>query len=325
MPITPGMTVLFRVAAGPRIGFGHLVRCRSLARALGVAPQVAIRGSVTTRRRAASLGWHVVTSRPSRLAVDRPAVLVVDDPSAAAAAVWVRTARRLAIPVASLHDAGLAPVESLLSIDGSVGRTAACGTVAALRGPRYAVLDPAIVAVRRQRVRPTAPSSVLIALGGGTHARRAIVPLVQALAAAVPQLEIRVAAGFTAAVPGRLPGGRFVDAPTGLAAELARATVAVVAGGVTAYEACALGVPAVVAAVVPAQQATVGALARAGAVVAGGRLRSAGDVGRLVGATVRLLENGARRRTLARRGRRLVDGGGAARVAAALRRVAHAA
>ena len=34
------LRVLFRAAAGPRRGFGHLVRCRSLARALGVRPLV---------------------------------------------------------------------------------------------------------------------------------------------------------------------------------------------------------------------------------------------------------------------------------------------
>jgi len=49
MPITSGMTVVFRVAAGPRLGFGHLVRCRSLARALGVTPRVWLRGSAATR------------------------------------------------------------------------------------------------------------------------------------------------------------------------------------------------------------------------------------------------------------------------------------
>jgi len=318
------MTVLFRVAAGPRIGFGHLVRCRSLARALGVAPRVSIRGSAATRRTAAALGWQVAEVGPRRLGGERPAVLVVDDPSAAAAAPWVRAARRLAIPVASLHDVGQAPVASQLSIDGSVGRTAACGTMAALRGPRFAVLDPAVAAARRRRPRTT-PPSVLIALGGGAHARRGLPPLIRALVAAVPQLEVRIAAGFTVAAKRCLPAGRLVAAPAGLAPELARATVAIVAGGVTAYEACAVGVPAVVAAVVPAQQATVAALARAGAIVAGGTFRSAADARRLAGATARLLADATRRRALARRGRRLVDGRGAARVANALRRVADAA
>ena len=38
------LRILFRAPAGPRRGFGHLVRCRSLARALGVRPLIALRG-----------------------------------------------------------------------------------------------------------------------------------------------------------------------------------------------------------------------------------------------------------------------------------------
>ena len=37
--------VLFVAAAGPRRGYGHLVRCVSFARALGVRPLLAVRGS----------------------------------------------------------------------------------------------------------------------------------------------------------------------------------------------------------------------------------------------------------------------------------------
>lgn len=323
LPITPGMTVVFRVAAGPRLGFGHLVRCRSLARALGLAPRVSIRGSASTRRLASALGWVVLPHGLRGLRVLRPSVLVVDDPSSAAAARWVQTARRLGIAVASVHDRGLAPVAAHLSIDGSAGRTASCGTRIRLRGPRFAVLDPAVATARRRRPRACG-TRVLVALGGGRQGRQGIVPLVRALAAARPDLDIRVAAGF-APSDRPLPAGRFVPAPDGLAGELVTAGVAVVAGGVTAYEACALGVPAVAAAVVPAQAGTIAALARAGAVVAAGRLRSAADARRIAAATLRLLDDGPRRVALRRRGRALVDGRGAARVADAVRRLADAA
>ncbi len=53
--------VLFRAAAGPRLGFGHLVRCRSLARALGVSPLVSLRGTSRTREAAIRLGVSLVT------------------------------------------------------------------------------------------------------------------------------------------------------------------------------------------------------------------------------------------------------------------------
>ena len=54
MPIIRHVAVVFRVAAGPRLGFGHLVRCRAIARALGVEPRVSIRGTAATRRAGAS-------------------------------------------------------------------------------------------------------------------------------------------------------------------------------------------------------------------------------------------------------------------------------
>jgi len=41
------LRVLFRVAAGPRRGFGHLVRCISLARAMGIRPLLCLRGPAT--------------------------------------------------------------------------------------------------------------------------------------------------------------------------------------------------------------------------------------------------------------------------------------
>lgn len=325
MPIPSGMTVMFRVAAGPRVGFGHLVRCRSLARALGVAPAVSIRGTATTCRRARGLGWQVLPAGLRDLDRRRPAVLVIDDPCQTAAAVWVRAARRLGIAVASIHDLGLAPVAADLSIDGSVGRTANCGRRTKLRGPRFAVLDPAVAAIRREPPVAGRRPCVLIALGGGIRGQHHAGALGRALTAAHPGLTVRVAAGFTAS-PG--PGGarvRTVWAPNGLAGELNRATVAIVAGGVTLYEACALGVPVVATAVTAPQAATVQAMSRAGAAVSGGRLDRDRDARRIAAAAAALLDDAPARRTLGRRARALVDGQGAHRVAAALRRLVDAA
>jgi UDP-2,4-diacetamido-2,4,6-trideoxy-beta-L-altropyranose hydrolase len=326
MPITPGMTVVFRVAAGPRVGFGHLVRCRSLARALDVAPAVSIRGTAETRARARRLGWQVLPAGRRELDRVRPAVLVIDDPCQAAAAAWVRAARRRGIAVASIHDLGLAPVAADLSVDGSVGRTASCGRRTRLRGPRFAVLDPAVAAVRRRSPATGGRPRLLIALGGGIRGQRHAVALGRALTTARPGLAVRVAAGFTTMAPGMGAARvRTVWAPNGLAGELRRATVAIVAGGVTLYEACALGVPVVAAAVTAPQAATVRAMSRAGAAVSGGRLDRDRDARRVAAAAAALLDDAAARRRIGRRARVLVDGQGARRVAAALRRLVDAA
>ncbi len=319
MPIIRHVAVVFRIAAGPRLGFGHLIRCRAIARALGVMPRVSIRGTAATRRAGAALGLRVLDGGPGLLDRETPQVLVVDDPSAKAARPWVSAARRRGIPVATIHDGGLARVDADLVIDGSV-RTAPRTDATRLFGPRYAVIDPRVAALGAGR-RPT-KGHVLVAVGGGAHVFALVPAVVADLARRVPGLHIQVAAGFT---PRHrrpaLPEGRWL-APGQLGRALAAAQVAIVAGGITAYEACALGVPAVAVSVVPAQQPTVRALARCGAAVDGGPLGAAGASRRVAAHSIRLLAAPAAQRRLAANGRRLVDGRGAARVAVALRALA---
>jgi spore coat polysaccharide biosynthesis predicted glycosyltransferase SpsG len=310
---------LFAVAAGPRTGFGHLVRARSLARALGIVPIVVLRGTSRTRRRAELLGCRVVSagSVPA-LRHLAPDVVVVDDPSAAAVAAWVRRARRANLPVATVHDLGIAAQASDLIVDGSLApNMKARGRFATLNGPDYMILDPAILGLRQRGVRGVARRPrVLIALGGGDSAAAAL-PLARLIAARAPTVEVVTAGGFV--------GNR--RGPNGLAADLARATVAVVAGGVTLYEACALGVPTVAVAVGSSQHVTIRAMARRGATIDGGRWRQTPsgrggvtpeEVARQV---ERLLADTSLRRRMARSGRRVVDGRGALRVGEWLRQL----
>lgn len=309
-----GGPVVFAVAAGPRLGFGHLLRSRSLARALDVPWQVYLRGTRGTHQAARRLGARLLPQAGGRIDAR---LLVVDDPSPREAARWVACARRAQVPVATVHDLGLGEVASDLIVDGSVHQSPARRHGPALRGPAYAILDPAIAVTR---MTPAASARVLITLGGGAHVRRLAAGLCAALGERRPDLDIRVAGGFTAVCAATLPLGRWIDVPDGLADELAHATVAIVAGGVTLSEACALGVPAVGVAVTDAQQLTVRALARVGAVVDGGRLRPDPRCLRTVADhTVELLSAAARRRQLSRTASRLIDGHGAHRVAARLR------
>ena len=305
--------VLFGVAAGPRLGFGHLVRARSLARVLGVPPTVAIRGTSTTRRRAASDGWRVI-----------------DDPSIDAVRMWVRRARRLGLPAATIHDLGIAAVPSDLVIDGTiVPRCAVQGRCGTLHGPAYAILDPMIQRIRGPAGSKT-PQRVLIALGGG-HTAVLAARLARAISARVRDVEIRVADGFAGAHRTLALGrGHRIDSKDGLALELSTASVAVVGGGVTLYEACALGVPAVAVSLTPAQAVTIRGIARRGAALVGGAVSTPETSGasrksrshRIALRVERLLGAPAERRRLAQAGRRLVDGRGVFRVAESLRRLA---
>jgi spore coat polysaccharide biosynthesis predicted glycosyltransferase SpsG len=232
--------------------------------------------------------------------------------------------------VATIHDLGIAAIESDLVIDGSVHSPRAIdGRFGSLRGPAYAVLDPRVRTIR-ERVTRRSPRRVLIALGGGRHSALAV-GLADAIAATVSGVEIRIAGGFTdaARVPVR-SAVTWVERKDGLADELACASVAVLAGGVTLYEACALGTPVVAVALNAAQHVTIRAIARHGAAVDGGRLygippAKAGShsrtIARVARTVERLLHEPALGGRLARNGRRLIDARGGARVAARLRQL----
>lgn len=314
--------VIFRVAAGPRLGFGHLVRATRLAGALGVRPLVSCRGRAHARGVAESLGCQLVDGPPSSvLAARRPGLVIVDDPSGRHAARWCAAAKRAGTPVASIHDRGIGACDSDLLIDGSVTRNGHLRRRAtALLGPRYAVIEPRCASAARGERHEAATPSVLIALGGGSRARACHV-VAAALQQLRPDLRLRIASGFGDGPAGRTRGGvTWLPPLPSLFEELAMCTIAIVGGGVTAYEGCALGVPMVAVAAVAAQRPTIRALAAAGALLDGGRLFGESACHRaracaIATQAIRLLGSAPMRSRLALAGRSLVDGRGAQRVA----------
>ena len=314
------MAVLFRVAAGPMIGYGHLRRAVTLARAMDVAPVVSIRGTAAARRVARQLGCVVVTSRArTAIATSRPRLVVVDDPVHAQGLTWVRSARAAGVQSAGIADAGIGCRDGDVTVDGSV---AAPPGRAMLAGPRYAILDQRLPRASQQTRKRRA---VVIALGGGHHAAygRAVAT---ALLEQNPGLDVRIAAGFAT---GRsftrslhrttTPTHPRTLAPSHLHRSLATCAVAIVGGGVTLYEACALGTPSVAMAVVPAQRPAIAGCAARGAVLDAGPGPIAAQARRAARLANALLASPARRRRLSSAARDLVDGRGADRVARALR------
>ena len=317
-----GADMIFRVAAGPRIGFGHLVRAVSLSRTMGTTPVVSLRGGATARAAARRLGC-LLTDLPATdaMTVHAPKVLVVDEPRASAAEGWVVAAHRHDVPVAAIVDNGVGAHDTDLVIDGGVRTGPETGErTRCLRGPRYMVLDPIFLTTRRRRRRQTNHGTVAIALGGGAHARYA-----KGVAAELGDMlgtdRVRVAPGFA----GRhSTGAENRQTHTAL---LADADVALVGGGVGLYEACCLGTPTVAVAVTPAQRGAIRTFARLGAVVDAGSLNaddSEATSSRLARTVQRLLEDRLRRAHLTFQARRLVDGRGSLRVATAIQRLAGA-
>lgn len=304
--------VLFVAAAGPDLGFGHLMRAGVLADALGSRRELALRGASAATATAVRFGWTV--HRGARL-VDSllPDLIVIDDPSSAHRERWVRMARAARIPVAVVADGDAHGLDADLIIDGGfVARPDARRY--RLAGPGWVIL-PRSIATRRARPLRRHARRVLIALGGGAHVRRLGAAIAGELARATPGLRIDLAAGFVAAPPRRLPDGcRWLQASDGLADALATTTVAVVNGGVTLYEACALGTPTVAVAVVPAQRPAIDAAVGLGAVRTAGRTTPAA----VARAVQLLLDNPNLAAVHAAAAARAVDAGGTERVAARL-------
>src|SRR5262245_29184760 len=264
------------------------------------------------------------------LEIVRPDLLVLDTPVAGDGRRWLAAARRLAIPVVSVHDAGIAPVASDLAVDGSLAAPGPIpGAARTLRGVRFIVIDPRasrpVVAQKRRGHR------VLIALGGGSRSSVAV-RLASAIAAQRPGVRIEIAGGFLSPAGGTVPraserGTVLLGPQASLVPALSRADVAVVAGGLTLYEAAALGVPTVPIAVVPEQRPTIaefedgGAVVGPGVTLGAGRRFDADAVNRAASAVIDLLNDVPRRRHLSLTAGRLVDSHGATRVARELERV----
>jgi spore coat polysaccharide biosynthesis predicted glycosyltransferase SpsG len=325
--IRRSLRVLFCAAAGPGRGFGHLMRCRTLARTLGTKPLVALRGSRQTARVARKIGLVVSPTKPATLSGRDVDLVVIDDPDARHARAWVRAARRAGIPAATVRDAGLTRVASDLSIDGSAVPLPATHR-ADLQGVAFATVDPGIAAARLRpaiaaaRPRRTTRSSnlVVVTLGGGRHVRQQGVAVARAIRELSPGARVQIIQGFGARSQSRLPQGcTWVRAPRGLTRVLARASVAVVAGGITMYEACALGTPVVVLPVVQAQRPAARALEVQGAVVDAAGGPQAEAVARAAALTSLLLARPLVAVRLGARAAAVVDGQGAGRVCQHLR------
>jgi spore coat polysaccharide biosynthesis predicted glycosyltransferase SpsG len=322
MSACPEIRALFRAPAGARRGFGHLLRCRSLARALGVRPLLSIRGPQHSVDVALRLGCDVVKGSARQLMTAlEPDILIVDDPLSHDAARWMAAARKAGIAVASIHDLGLGCLDADLLIDGSVTPGRSGRRRGAATGPAYAILDPDLPRVRSAASRPR---RVVVSLGGGPRAEIACA-IAGEIARRAPDVEVRVVGGFVSDAPPRRiwrrcpPNVVWKGPSTHLHGELAKADVAVVGGGMSLYEACALGAAAVGVPVVPAQRPTVAGFVRRGAAL--GRFRSAISPQAIADDVLLLLRRRGIRRQMARAGRRLVDGQGARRAARAIHRL----
>lgn len=196
-----------------------------------------------------------------------------------------------------------------------------------LLGSRYALLRSEFLR-RRDGARPIAPTAtkLLITLGGGDAANRTArvtgalghldvdgVEAVVVVGASNPHRGALESAARASPVPLRL-----VDNPADMAALMAEADVAVAAAGGTAWELACMGLPSILVAVAENQRPVARGMAAAGAALDLGEWDD-GTPAALVEALATLCRDPAARRAMSERGRELIDGRGALRVASLMR------
>ena len=323
-------------AAGPEMGFGHLKRCMILAGELKdcaracfiLSPKDQWSGEQLLER-----GVDLQNIDFSRLWIDHaihPAAILIDTRLPGGLNAFIRTAREKNIPVISLHDMGLNPLNSDIAVDGSIA--------AALRhdlpdrriftGAAYMVLDPALRELRRRPLRVRKKiRSIFIGLGGG-DARKYFSRVLEGLRlwVAGTEREIEVVGmrgfiewgqdGFNEETmrPMRF---RWGSGPA--AGFLCDSDLAITAGGISAYEALCSGVPLLALSWDSLQQTAINRMEEAGCCINLG----AGDhltPEFLAGLLGKIDADAAAREKIARRGIKIVDGRGAQRVAAIIRR-----
>lgn len=324
--------VVARFDAGAGLGLGHLVRCHALLDLLG------------------GLGWTravAVNAEGTAFLPDRGmATLVVgDDDAARMRARWPdgcdlvivdhyrrdagfeRALRGWARRILVIDDLADRPHDADLLLDQTPGRSAAdYGSLIGpathgLFGGEHALLRPQFQAARRvalARRDGRAVERIAIAFGGSDPddwTSRAIGALAACgfsgaldvvLGAAAPHGD-RVKAAIVPFGDRALMHRDVAD----MAGLLARADLAIGAAGVSSWERCALGLPALAIVIADNQRACAAALARSGAA-------AISDAASLADDLARLLDQPATRVAMAAAGASLCDGRGLQRVALAL-------
>ncbi len=283
------------VDAGPKLGYGHAVRCIRLARALAEDYEVVFYPlSEACKEFIESSGF------PTSAGSAFPPLVITDlrEAHGISASIHRNGSRHI-----SIHDLGLAQCRSDVAIDGSVTRLfpfAPDSRRTLYAGPQYMITRPTIA-------RGGITDTVLVTFGGGSTAAAANRIAEQLWSIGLTPLTTR---GFIGSAP--MSDSEFAGA-------MATCRFAISGSGVTLYDLLASGVPAIAVAFDRIQLRTADAFHERGAVLSAGLLEHLTDAA-LLGHCIEMLENRTLVQRLSETGRMLVDGKGLSRVVEIARR-----
>jgi len=338
--------LLIRADGSERIGTGHVMRCLALAEAWrdrdGTVVFALASASEALEKRLKSEGMETAVlnvaaggdgdaRRTAALARKRDASWVVVD-GYAFDARYLESVRGAGFRLAVIDDNGILDryaAEMVINANLHAGEhlyRRRTRDARLLLGSRYALIRREFRERRMRRRRFKAgPCRILVTLGGAD-----VLGLTPAAIRALRNLlpaEIDVRAVVGPSNPGETRcreemsaasfRGEVIPAATNMAEQMAWADVAVAAAGSTCWEMACLGLPAILIVTADNQAPIAASLHKAGIAVNLGRPGRALDA-RIAEAVKKLCADAALRRDMSRRGRRLIDGRGAERIARAL-------
>lgn len=289
------------VDAGPKLGYGHAVRCVRLARELSRRNKVVFYPlSETCREFVESWGFSVAAVYDRRSTDSFPPVVITDLREAHGITVAIHREGSRHI---SIHDLGLAQCHSDVAIDGSITRLFPYQK----DRNREMFLGPQYMITRQPVKRDAVDNTVLVTFGGGLTA-----DLAEGVSEQLYGMGLRpiTTQGFVGSA--RLSDSEFEEA-------MSRCCFAISGSGVTLYDLLASGVPTIAVAFDRIQLRTADAFQEVGAVLSAGLLeRLSPSV--LLRSCRQMLENRLLVQRISQTGQMFVDGKGLSRVVEIVRR-----
>jgi UDP-2,4-diacetamido-2,4,6-trideoxy-beta-L-altropyranose hydrolase len=195
-----------------------------------------------------------------------------------------------------------------------------------LLGPAYALLRPEFTRQRESLTeRNGKVGRILVCYGGSDPGNETAKALSAIKSLSLPRLAVDVAIGLSnphadsiSALCREMPLAELHRGANNMAELMARADLAIGAGGVMSWERCCLALPTIAVDIADNQTGALTALASSGAVVYLGSASSV-TVDQIAGTLQSMLDDPARTRTMGEAARALVDGLGTSRVREVMR------
>ena len=324
------MRVVLRADASRQEGSGHVMRCLTLAEALvarghSVHLAVTVEGIPWLSDAVAATSLPVIAVRTGELSADRllsvePDWLVVDSYRIPPEQINILGQR---VRVLAIVDGELRGIRAALYLEQNLGSDELDWDLPSgsriLAGGRFALIRDAVLSRRRDDPWDFTGSPHVVAVLGGTDPLGIIVPVAAQLARVDVPIDLTLVAAperhseVTRLLAGH-PSARVVAPSAALAELLGTADLAVSAAGTSAWEICALGLPAVLIAVVDNQTSSLMRMAEQGLVLGIDLTAESDGIDRLAGLVEHLITDRETRQSLSRKATALFDGLGKQRV-----------